>query len=261
MKTNPNQKSRPYLSVVIPAYNEEKNIRSGVLEKVVDYLKKQKYSWEVVVADDGSTDDTRLLVKKFVKGKTNFRILEEPHRGKGGIVVAGVLAARGENILFTDMDQSTPLNQVEKFLPKLDAGFDIVIGSRTGRAGAPLSRKFMSLGFSILRTIILRLPYKDTQTGFKAFKRPAAKKVFGLMWKFFEKKHVKGATTSAGFDSEILYIARKKGFKITEVLVDWEYEPGTKKNPIKDSWIGFRGIMGVRIKSLMGVYNSIQENP
>jgi dolichyl-phosphate beta-glucosyltransferase len=243
-----------FLSIVIPAYNEEQNVRSGVLAGVSDYLSKQKYTWEVLIADDGSSDRTVEFAQEFCKKHKGFRVLKEPHRGKGGTVIAGVLAAQGGIILFTDMDQSTPIDQLEKFLPKLQADYDIVIGSRSGRSGAPLIRQLMSLGFSILRTIVLRLPYKDTQTGFKGFKREAARNVFGLMKKFFENKTVKGASTAAGFDVEMLYIARKMGYKIAEVPVEWVYEPGTRKNPLKESWIGFRGMMAVRIKSILGMY-------
>lgn len=245
---------KPHLSVVIPAYNEEHNVKSGVLGAVYDYLSHQKYTWEVLVVDDKSTDQTVAEVKKFIKEHSGFTLMEEPHRGKGGTVIAGVLAAAGDIILFADMDQSTPIGEVEKFFFKFEDGYDIVIGSRAGRKGAPLIRKIMSLGFSILRTIVLRLPYRDTQTGFKAFKREAAQVVFGKMKKFFENRKIKGASTAAGFDIEMLYIARKKHFKVAEVPVEWQYEPGTAKNPLKESWIGFRGMMAVRIKSILGVY-------
>jgi dolichyl-phosphate beta-glucosyltransferase len=245
-----------FLSVVIPAYNEQTNVHSGVLNAVNDYLKKQNYTWEVLITDDGSSDKTVQYSQEFCKNHKGFRVLAEPHRGKGGTVIAGVLAAVGEIILFTDMDQSTPLAEIEKFFPYFDQGYDIVIGSRSGRKGAPLIRKIMSAGFSTLRMLILRLNYKDTQTGFKAFKKEAAQKVFGKMKVFFEHMHVKGASTSAGFDVEMLFIARKMDLKVKEVSVEWHYEPGTKKNLVKDSWIGFRGMMAVRIKSLLGVYKS-----
>ncbi|MBX4206025.1 glycosyltransferase [Candidatus Microgenomates bacterium] len=243
-----------FLSVVIPAYNEERNVRSEVLKNIDDYLKKQTYTWEVLIVDDGSSDRTVEFSERFCKNHKGFRILKEPHKGKGGTVIAGVLKAAGEIILFTDMDQSTPLSEVEKFLPEFSQGYDIIIGSRAGRKGAPLIRKIMSIGFSLLRMLILRLSYKDTQTGFKAFKSQAGKKVFGKMKIFFDNMKVKGASTSAGFDVEMLYLARKMGMKVKEVPVEWHYEPGTKKNSIKESWIGFRGIMAVRIKSILGVY-------
>ncbi len=243
-----------FLSVVIPAYNEEHNVSSGALQAIDNYLKFQSYTWEVLIVDDDSKDRTVEIAEKFCQAHPGFKVLKEPHRGKGGTVIAGVLAAKGEIVLFTDMDQSTPLNQIEKFLPFFSEGFDIIIGSREGRKGAPLIRKIMSLGFSTVRMLILRLPYKDTQTGFKAFKKEAGRKVFGRMKVFFDNMRVKGASTSAGFDVEMLYLARKMKLKVKEVPVEWHYEAGTKKNPLMESWIGFRGVMAVRIKSLLGVY-------
>lgn len=246
---------KPFLSVVIPAYNEEKNLKRGVLSSVYDYLLRQEYSWEVLVVDDGSTDNTAETVKDFTKKHDGFRLLEEPHRGKGGTVIAGMLAAKGEIILFSDMDQSTPIDQIEKFLPKFKEGHDVVIGSRKGRPGQPMIRKFMAYGWAFLRTLVLRLPFKDTQCGFKAFKKKAAKKVFGEMRVFSKKKRAKGASVTAGFDLEMLYIARKLGLKIAEVKVDW-YEYGERKgvSPIKDSWEGFRDLMRVRINAFTGKY-------
>ena len=196
-----------YLSVVIPAYNEEHNLRSGVMGAVYDYLKNQDYSWEVLIANDGSTDLTSELVRKALPKHFGFRLLDEPHRGKGGTIIAGMLVARGENILFTDMDQATPLDQLEKLLPKIDEGYDIAIGSRTGREGAPLVRQLMAAGYSLLRAVVLQLPYKDTQCGFKLFKKGAAKKIFERMKIFNDKKLTEGAAVTAGFDLEILYVA------------------------------------------------------
>ncbi|MCH7730120.1 glycosyltransferase family 2 protein [Patescibacteria group bacterium] len=245
---------RLYLSIVIPAYNEEENIRKSVLDKVWKYLSRQKYSWEVLVVDDGSTDKTADLAEKFAKEHKDFRVMREPHRGKGGTVIAGMLAAKGEVVLFTDMDQATPINQIEKLLPKFSEKYDIAIGSRSGREGAPLVRKIMAYGFMLLRTLVLRLPYKDTQCGFKAFKRSSAKKIFKKMKIFSEKGRARGASVSAGFDLEILYIARKLGLKVAEVPVSWRHQEGTKVNPIKDSWEGFRDLVRVRLNALLGLY-------
>lgn len=245
--------SNIYLSVIIPAYNEEKNIKLGVLDEVYKYLDRQDYSWEVLIADDGSTDKTVTLVEERLSKYKGFRLIKEPHRGKGGTVIAGILAAKGEIILFTDMDQATPIDQLDKVLPKLE-DFDIVIGSRSGRIGAPLIRKAMAYGFVILRLLILRLPYKDTQCGFKAFKRKAAIKIFSKMKNLLERKDVRGSSLSAGFDVEMLYLARKMGFKVAEVPITWRYKEGTKKNPLIESWIGLKGVAAVRLKSLTGYY-------
>jgi glycosyltransferase involved in cell wall biosynthesis len=243
-----------HLSVVMPAYNEEYNLRTGVLDSVYDYLKKQKYSWEILFVDDGSTDNTLKIAEEFAKGHEDFIVLKEPHRGKGGTLIAGMLKAKGEIILFTDTDQATPIDQVEKVLPKFDQGYDVVIGSRSGREGAPLIRKTMAYGFSILRVVVLRLPYKDTQCGFKAFSQKAAKEIFKHLKIFSEKTKTSGASVNAGFDLEVLYIARKLGYKIAEVPVDWHHKEGTRVDPIKDSIEGLRGLFMVRLNSLRGKY-------
>lgn len=245
---------KPYLTVVIPSYNEKLSIKKGSLNSVFDYLVKQKYTWEMLIVDDGSTDNTIELSKAFSKNKKNIRIIEEPHRGKGGTVIAGMLAATGSIVLFTDMDQATPINELEKVLPKFSKGFDGVIGSRTGREGAPLVRKIMAFGFATLRKIILGLPYKDTQCGFKAFKNEPAKEIFSKMKIFKEEREVKGAAVTAGFDLELLYIARKLGYKIAEVPVNWDYGERKQVNPIKDSYEGLRDMIKVRINALMGKY-------
>lgn len=247
-----------FLSVVIPAYNEESNIRTGALAGVYEYLKDKNYGWEVIVVDDGSSDKTAQMAQEFVRKHKEFSLLKEPHRGKAGAVIAGILKARGEICLFTDMDQATPIDQIEKLLPMFKQGFDMVIGSRKGREGAPLVRKAMAYGFSLLRYLVLRLPYPDTQCGFKAFTREARDKIFRRLTiftptpKLLVRGH--GASVTAGFDLETLYIARKLGLKVAEVGVDWHHKEGTKVNPIKDSWEGLRDLVRVRINALLGRY-------
>lgn len=245
---------KPYISIVIPAYNEEHNLRTGVLDSVYDYLMDQKYSWEVIFVDDGSTDRTVVFAESFTKKHKNFTVMKEPHRGKGGTVIAGMLKAKGEIILFTDTDQATPIDQLEKFLPKLNKNYDVVIGSRTGREGAPVIRKAMAYGFSLLRLLILNLHFKDTQCGFKAFKRDAARKIFGKLQLYNQKNRGSGASVSAGFDLEVIYVAKKLGYKIAEVPVDWHHKEGTKVNPIKDSIEGLRDLIKVRVNALTGKY-------
>lgn len=243
-----------YLSIVIPSFNEENNIRTGALSGMVDYLNEQEYKWEIIVVDDGSTDKTAELAEKFSKNHENITVLREPHRGKGGTVIAGMLQAKGKIVVFDDMDQATPIDQLEKVLPKFKEGYDIVIGSRAGREGAPLIRKTMALGFSILRNIVLQLPYKDTQCGFKAFTNDTSHSIFKRLQIFNNKQSQSGASVSAGFDLEILYVARKLDLKVVEVPVVWHHKEGTKVNPIKDSWEGFRDLIKVRINALQGKY-------
>ncbi len=248
------EKTPPYLSVVIPAYNEAENIKDGSLQKVYDYLSRQKYSWEVLVVNDESTDDTLPLARKFAKAHNNFYVLAEPHRGKGGTVIAGMLKAKGEIVLFTDMDQATPLGEFDKFIPKFKKGYSVVIGSRKGREGAPPVRKVMAYGFALLRSIILRLPYRDTQCGFKAFRGKAAQEIFKRLQVFSEEQKVKGAAVTAGFDLEVLYVARKLGLKVAEVPVIWQHRETKRVNPVKDAWQGLRDLVKVRLNALQGKY-------
>ena len=166
-----------------------------------------------------------------------------------------MLKANGDIVIFDDMDQATPIDQLEKILPKFSNGYDIVIGSRVGREGAPLIRKTMALGFSILRNLVLRLPYKDTQCGFKAFKKKASNEIFKRLQVFNQQQAQFGASVSAGFDLEILYVARKLKLKVAEVPVVWHHKEGTKVNPIKDSWEGLRDLMKVILNAIQGKYN------
>jgi dolichyl-phosphate beta-glucosyltransferase len=165
-----------------------------------------------------------------------------------------MLSARGELALFMDMDQATPISEIEKFLPKFKEGYDVVIGSRSGRKGAPLIRKLMAYGFALLRTIILRLPYKDTQCGFKAFRRESAQEIFKRLKVFSENVEVSGAAVTAGFDLEVLYIARKLKLKVAEVEVEWHHQQTERINPVKDSWEGLRDLLRVRLNAIMGKY-------
>lgn len=249
-------KNEIYLSVVVPAYNELINLKRGVLDSVYDYLIEKDFSWEVIISDDASKDDTAKFVESFSKKHKGFRLLRQPvNLGKGGNVISGMMNAKGKYVLFTDMDQSTPIDQFEKFIPKLKDGYDIVIGSRSGRPGQPLIRKIMAYGFVILRTIILRLPYKDTQCGFKLFSRSAVKSVFPKM-KIFGKKPRSGkGSVTAGFDLETLFIARKLKLKVAEVPVEWwEYGERNEKNPIRDSWEGLVDMLKIRLNALKGEY-------
>lgn len=242
-------------SIVIPAYNEEKNLNNGSLDSVFNYLKKQKYEWELILVDDGSMDNTLSLLQSIAEKEKNTYVLPEPHRGKAGAVIAGMLKGTGKVILFTDLDQATPIIELENFIPKLNEGYDIVIGSRHGRKGAPFVRRIIASGFHLLCMIIFRLPYKDTQCGFKAFTKEASQKIFSRLKVFKDQQVIEGAAVTAGFDLEILYIARKLKLKVAEVNVEWSYQKTIRVNPIKDSWQGLRDILKVRMNAIFGKYN------
>jgi len=250
--------SKAFLSVVIPSYDEMANLQKGVLNKVEQFLSKKKYSYEVIIVDDGSTDGSVDFVKKFCSNNSSFKLIENPHLGKAGAVTTGVLNSKGDFVLFSDMDQATPIEEVDKLLPCFEEGYDIVIGSRKShRQGAPWTRILMAKGMIFLRSAIVGISgISDTQCGFKMFKRQAAKKLFDKISKIHNNfKRVSGSSVSAGFDVELLYIAQKIGYKIKEVPVNWLYVETRRVNPIKDSIAGVLDLIKIKIKDIKGEYS------
>ena len=248
-------KMNPKLSIIIPAYNEEKNLKKGVLLEVFNYLKTIDFTYELLLVDDGSSDGTIAEIKSQIKGKDNVRVVENPHGGKAYTVITGLMEAKGEVALFTDMDQATPLKELEKFLPKFEEGFDIVIGSRHGRKGAPLMRKLAAWGFSVLRGIILGLPFEDTQCGFKAFNKTSREAIFPKIKSEWGVVHFKGGAVNAGFDVEVLYIAKKLGFQIAEVPVEWNYVDTERVQVVKDAAAAIYDMIRIRLNDIAGKYH------
>ena len=248
---------QPYLSVVIPCYNEEQNIRLGALDKVAYYLEHQKYPWEVLIVDDGSSDESAVLIKKFVATNGHFQLIANAHQGKAGTVVSGMLAANGAHILFTDLDQATPIDQTEKLLPWFSKDYDIIIGSRKGRrVGAPLLRRLMGPGFMLARNLILGLgTIQDTQCGFKMFKKEVAHDIFKRLKLYGGEKHASGPRVTAGFDVEVLFIATRLGYKIREVPVEWHYVDTRRVSPMIDSIDALADIVSIRWNSIRGRYS------
>ena len=242
------------LSLVIPAFNEERNFKKGVLEEVENYLEKSQLDYEVVVVDDGSEDSTKELVKKFIKKHPRFRLIENSHGGKAMAVMTGMEKAEGETVLFTDMDQATPIDQLDKFLPKFEEGYDLVIGSRHGRRGAPFIRKLSAWGFAVLRNLILGLPFSDTQCGFKAFNKKVIEKIIPKIKGEWGVVHFKGGAVNAGFDVEVLYLAKKYDFKIAQVPVEWKYVDTERVQVIKDALAAIYDMLRIRINDLKGKY-------
>ncbi len=250
---------KPFLlSVVIPSYNEMANLQKGTLTKVLSYLSGQKYDFEIIVVDDGSTDGSRQYVGHFIKKHKKIKLIEGKHSGKAGAVTQGVLKAKGDYVLFTDMDQATPIEEIEKLLPQVKKGYDVIIGSREGqRRGAPFTRKIMAKSMVILRSAIVGIPnIKDTQCGFKLFTKDAAKDIFKKVNKVHNGfKAIRGSSVTAGFDIELLYIAESKGYKIKEIPVTWLYVETRRVSPIKDSIEGVFELFRIKKNILSGVYN------
>lgn len=245
------------LSVVIPCYNEEANLKKGVLNQVADYLARQNYSWEVIISDDGSSDRSRELAKDFVKSHSGFALLENQHGGKPYAVWQGIKKAQGEIVLFTDMDQSTPIKEVAKLLPYFDQGFEVVIGSRGARRkGAPLYRQAAALVFLSLRRLLLLPNIKDTQCGFKAFKNRIAQELFPKLSVLENWQEATGWRVTA-FDVELLFLAQKFGYKIKEVEVVWQDEDvatGKNKSFVKESRQMLEQIINVKKNEWKGKY-------
>ncbi|MBI3984714.1 MAG: glycosyltransferase [Candidatus Levybacteria bacterium] len=248
-----------YLSVVIPSYNEMTNLRKGVLDRVEHFLKRQKFNYEVIVVDDGSDDGSIEYVERFIKESPEFRIIKIEHLGKAGAVTAGMLSAKGEYVLFTDMDQATPIEEVSNLLP-FTKKFDIVIGSRNSqRKGAPWTRLLMAKGMMVLRSIVVGVRgINDTQCGFKLFRKDASDDLFSkikTLHRGYTKIH--GSSVKAGFDVELLYLAEKMGYKIKEVAVEWLYVESRRVSPIKDSIEAVQDLVRIRMNSLSGKYNNL----
>lgn len=247
---------QPYLTVILPAYNEEPNFKRGTIDEVPKYLEKQSYTWEILIVDDGSDDDTAKLGEEFAKKNKNVRLIKNPHQGKAETVKTGVAEAKGEFILFTDFDQATPLSEVEKLLPYFPEN-DIVIGSRqlpgAKREKEPIHRHIMGLGFNLLVQMIAIRGIWDTQAGFKCFKGDIAKELFNKLKVYGKSKQVQGALVTA-FDVELLFIAKKRGYKIKEVPIIWHHVATSRVSPVKDSLRMLRDVIKVRVNDFKGIY-------
>lgn len=248
-----------YLSIVIPTYNEEKNIRQS-LAKVFDYLEEREYSSEVIVVDDGSNDETVSIVKEFYDDRDDLKLIENPHKGKGYTVRTGVLASHGDYVLFSDADLATPIEETERLLMWLkDQDFGVAIASREGfgakRVDEPRWRHFLGRGFNFLVQFLALSGIEDSQCGFKMFTREAAQDIFGRLRVYGEDAPDIKHPYMGAFDVEVLYLARKMGYKIKEVPVTWKYVESRRLDPLRDSWKMFWDVIRVRVNDLRGLYN------
>ena len=221
--------SRPIrLSVVIPAYNEELRI-SRTVREVIAYLDSREYGWEIVVADDGSTDATGRLVRKVAGQDERVRVLPLPHGGKGWAVRNGMLAAVGEFRLLCDADLSVPIAQVERLLPPESGGVEVAVGSREApgavRYQEPGRRHLMGRVFNALTRRLAVPGIADTQCGFKCFSAQAAEELFG-----------RSTMNGFSYDVEVLHLAHRLGLSIAEIAVDWHYREHSKVRPVRDAF-------------------------
>lgn len=247
---------KPELSVVIPQYNELENLKGGVLDDVISFLQGKDYSYEVIVSDDGSIDGSLDYVNDRYVIDGDVNLLNNRHGGKAYALLKGIEASRGEYVLTTDMDQSTPLKEVEKLLPHIGE-YDIVIGSRGAKRdqSSPF-RKLASFLFSNFRRLILLRDIKDTQCGFKLFKCGVAKELFPKLDAVQIDDEVTEWRVSA-FDVELLFMAKRFGYTIKEVEVSWsdEDQSNTKKRKfVKESVDMLKELLTVRLNGFKGKY-------
>lgn len=245
--------------MVVPAYNEEQRLPK-TLREIVDYLAAQSYSWEVLVVDDGSVDNTAGAVEAFAETEPRVRLIRNPHCGKGYAVRTGVLSSAGEIICMCDADLSVPIHEVAKFLPLVQDGYPVAIGSREApgarRVGEPYYRHLMGRVFNWVVRVLAVGGIQDTQCGFKWLSREAAFDLFPRMRLYNSPDQVVQGPMVTGFDVELLFLARKAGYRIAEVPVEWHYGVGSKVNPLRDSYRNFRDVLRVRVNDLLGHYSA-----
>jgi dolichyl-phosphate beta-glucosyltransferase len=240
---------RPIYSIVIPAYNETARIGNALVQ-VLRCVHERKWPAEILVVNDGSADDTASVVRRFAAANPEIRLIENgENRGKGYSVRNGVLNASGDIVMFTDADLSSPIEEAELLFAALRGGADIAIGSRwlernRQTTQQPLYRQFFGRCFNGVTRLVMRLPFADTQCGFKAFRRSAAQTIFQLQ-----------RIERWGFDPELLFIALKRGYTIREVPVTWGHDERSRISYLKDGWKMLEEIVRIRWNALIGLYD------
>ena len=239
---------KPYLSVVVPAYNEEARI-GRTLDEIEAYLSGRTFTWEILVVDDGSVDRTREIVEEAGRRIPGIRVLPVAHGGKGWAVRQGMLSARGRLRFMADADLAMPIDQLDGFLTRAEDGYDVMIASREApgarRYGEPHMRHVMGRVFNWVVRLLAVRGFQDTQCGFKCFTSGAADDLFRIV-----------RIDGLGFDVEVLYAAKKRGLSIVEVPIQWRYQPRSKVRPLRDSILALTDILRIRLRSLAGKYDS-----
>ncbi len=240
--------ANPHLSIIIPAHNEEHRL-PATLDTVHRFLEAQSYSAEVLVIENGSHDRTLEIAEDYARRMPELRVLHESGRGKGLAVRAGMLAARGEYRFICDADLSMPIEEVNRFIPPVLPDMDIAIASREApgavRYDEPAFRHFTGRAFNLVVRVLGLPGLQDTQCGFKCFRAAVAEKLF-------PRQTILGWT----FDVEVLFIARKYGYRIVEIPIPWYYNPESKVNVLRDAYQVGRDLIRIRFNYARGQYDA-----
>lgn len=236
-----------YLSIVIPAYNEESRLPL-TLDSIFYYLDKKDYTYEVIVVDDGSQDNTARIVRENTNYPDRLKLIVQPkNHGKGYAVKVGIEQAQGSFVIYNDADGASPIEEIEKLQNAIEEGADIAIGSRALKESNVSDlwyRRITGIIFNKLIKILVIKDFQDTQCGFKLFKSECARKVF-------EKLILIGFS----FDVEVLFVAKKMGYKIYEVPITWRSIPGSKINLLVDSPVMLLAVFKIKIMDFLGKYS------
>lgn len=247
-------------SIIIPAYNEGAGITSS-LTQVLNFMKSFSSSFEVIVVDDGSTDDTVTKTEIYIKDHPEIQLVKNPHKGKGYTVRTGMLMSSGKYVLMADADMATPIEELKRLsVWIIDHDFDVVISSREGvgskRKNEPITRHIMGRIFNAIVRLLTVKGIKDTQNGFKLFKGEVAHDIFEHLILFGPDTPDTKVPKVTAFDVEVLMVAQRRGYTIKEIPVTWTYVPTDRVHPIRDSWNNFMDVMKVKINDLMGKYSN-----
>jgi dolichyl-phosphate beta-glucosyltransferase len=246
-----------YLGIVIPAYNEEVRL-PDTLRQVTTYLITRGQLWEVIVVDDGSSDHTTQVTETFALTESRVRLIRNPHCGKAYAVRTGIMSCKAEYLFLCDADLATPISELEKLLKAMEEGYDIAIGSReiagAARLGEPWHRHLMGRVFNYLVRVLAVGEYQDTQCGFKGFRQAAAVDIFPRLRLYASPDQVVKGPAVTGFDVEVLFLAKKLGYKVAETPVVWHYMTGSKVNAARDSYRNLTDVIRVRYNDIRGRY-------
>lgn len=239
--------SAPFLSLIIPAHNEETRL-PHTLEQALAFLKTQNYDSEILVVENGSADRTFEVAREFAQRHPRLRVIRETERGKGLAIRRGMLEARGQYRFMCDADLSMSIEQVNRFLPPHAETADILIGSREAagsiREGEPLYRHLGGRAINLIIRVLILPGLNDTQCGFKCFTAAAAEQIFPRQ-----------TLTGWSFDIEVLYIARRRGLTIREIPIHWRFSPETKLSAVQDALRMVRDIFRIHRNARRGDYD------